>query len=427
MDNPRSPESQSRSTHDYATPDVRHVWPLARVHLGSVVTVILVASTFLTNARVFGGPRGDSVHYREMAAAAPDLPAHAIGSAYTGRFVPHYLVGLLADVSGLSLSEAYVVGLTVVLVALIVTISALVVPASITAYVLYVGILVSSPYFIRPYIADPASFQDLVFVLGTAVCLFGLLRRRSGFVIGGLIVAILGRQTALLTAPVAAMWVMVDPPWRGASTRRRWLTATGAVAVVAVLQQAVVATAAPFTVHFEPHIPDDTVLTRLDELPDVSGELVAHAARTFIPLAITLAVIIAGIAVHRARSMPIRWAVWGSLLMAAAIVVQPLAIDPAFPGFASNEQRLSALALVPLAVTAGLLLAPLRLRPVSAVMPYALIALLVLASLHHTLSRVGPPDVATFVVLQLIIAGTLALAIYQLSDRSDATTRRDET
>jgi hypothetical protein len=95
-----------------------------------------------------------------------------------------------------------------------------------------------------------------------------------------------------------------------------------------------------------------------------------------------------------------------------------LVVSPAFPGFAHNEQRLVGIGLLPLAVAAAI---ALQCRTVARerlndrfTFSLVLGALLV-GSLHHIFTRVGPPDLAGFVALQmlaaLIIFGALAIPI----------------
>ena len=189
-------------------------------HSRSISMLAVVGWLIVSNAKVFGRPIGDSLDYRIVSMAAPRLPAQEIGSAYSGRFITHYVIGVLADVSGSSLGLAYALGFIAVVGALLITLHLLLCALPLPAYVLCVDVLVPSPYFIRPYLQDPGSLQDLVFVLGTALCLVALLRHRPALVLAGLAIALVGRQSALLVAPVTAIWVIVDPDWRVNRHRR---------------------------------------------------------------------------------------------------------------------------------------------------------------------------------------------------------------
>src|SRR4051794_18301552 len=50
---------------------------------------------------------GDVESYEKLAAAAPGLPGGPpLGNAYTERFVPHWIVGIFHDVTGLAFTPA---------------------------------------------------------------------------------------------------------------------------------------------------------------------------------------------------------------------------------------------------------------------------------------------------------------------------------
>jgi hypothetical protein len=97
---------------------------------------------------------------------------------------------------------------------------------------------------------------------------------------------------------------------------------------------------------------------------------------------------------------------WLALLVAAAIVVQPLAIGPDFPGYAGNEERLAVQALPALAVALVFLLADVerlgRLRPGGWGLA-GLLGVLVLASLRDRFTVAGPGG-AAFVAGQVLAA-----------------------
>jgi len=326
-----------------------------------IVLGVVTLWTLATNAVLFGPPRGDSLDYRRISMPAPSLPLEDIGSAYTDRFLPHYVIGSASAYFGFPLSFLYSLAICAVALSLLVVLHELVAGLPILQYTLIMGLLVPSPYFLRPYLADAGSVQDPIFVLGTAIALLALVRVRPTWLFAGLLLAVTGRQSALLVGPVAGLWVVFHPRWRA---RGRWrLALAAAVAMVAPLAFLVLrALAAPFTHDFQPHIPDDTVLARFGDLPRSAPDLIAHATRTMVPVVVLVCVLLAALIVRRRRTGPDRFTVWGALLMAAIIFLEPLAIDPAFPGFAFNEQRLAALCLVPLAYGVAGALQPLVQR-----------------------------------------------------------------
>ncbi|MET0452986.1 MAG: hypothetical protein ABW137_14250 [Mycobacterium sp.] len=374
-----------------------------------------VAFLFLTNAGIAAAPTGDAVDYRAIAIAAPGLPHEEIGSAYTGRFVVHYLVGELSSATGMPLGFAYGVALVAVLLTLSAVVYGLLRDRSTSEFAIAAALFALSPYALRPYLLQTTLLQDLVFVIGLGVCLLGLRQRLVVPVLAGLVVAVLGRQSAIAVAPVAAVWILADPAWRSATSRRpRTVAAAAAVLLTAGVYVAIKAFTAPFTGDYEPSVLRNSVLNRIGDLPGAATELAAHAARTAVPLIVPLAVIVTLVVCVGARRVGFR--TWATLVVAASIVAQPLMIDPAWPGFAYNEQRLAALALLPLACAAGDLYAQWRRRPLAGNWLVLVLALLAVGSLHHEFSLVGPASLAVFLAVQVAVAVAVA-ALVTLNNR----------
>src|SRR3954471_5375053 len=69
------------------------------------VLAFLLATNRWTAPKVWSQ---DALSYGLMSRAAPGLPdGKVVGSAYSGRWIPHYLVGLLSDATGAGLHTAY--------------------------------------------------------------------------------------------------------------------------------------------------------------------------------------------------------------------------------------------------------------------------------------------------------------------------------
>jgi hypothetical protein len=386
---------------------------LVRLAVIAVALAFLLATESIIALDTAPPGRGDVINYVPMAAAAPDLPDQDIGSAYTGRFATHYAVGLVSEALGVSVKAAYAIVWALVCAALLAVMLALLSRLGLPPWTLALcaGLFVANPYTFRQFAVETGRVQDVVLVLGVAVVLLGLLRVNPWLVLAGLALGICGRQTALLVAPVAAAWMVWGPEWRDGVMGRRAALAVAALAVVGVIYAVVLEVTEPFTVDFEPHVPDDTVLARLDELPGSATELADHALRTFIPLLPALAVLAALVSVRGIRrGWP--WPAVGCVALAAVIVVQPLAIDPAFPGFESNEQRLTGLGLLPLVVAIAILARDVvpRERP-SPAWWAALAGLFAVGSLHHTFTDPGPGSLAQFLVLQVLVSAGLAFLV----------------
>ena len=270
--------------------------------IGLLVAFFLIV--LATNAEFFHTNVDDGVDYRQMAAAAPGLPSHPIASAFTGRFAIHYLVGLIAYFAGLSLDEAYILVWAVLMAALLLTIYALFRWLAVGDFALCTALFVLNPYTLRPYILHPDMLQDLVFVLGLCVCLIGLRKQSTLGVLVGLVVAVLGRQTAIAVAPIVAAWIVFDPAWRKGSSRRiARLTASAALASTFVIFVGVKAWTRRFSLNFEPSVLHNSILNRIIDQPDAAQEIAIHFARTAVPLVVPVMVLLSVITVVGRRHL----------------------------------------------------------------------------------------------------------------------------
>jgi hypothetical protein len=354
----------------------------------------------------------DAVSYQRIAAAAPDFISGHIASAFSERFVPHYLVGLLSDASGLSLHASYRIAALLCIAAtlLVAERSFVALKGPWWAYAVGLTAFALAPYSIRPTILQPGAYQDLVFVLGTGVAILGLLRVRFAIVLAGLLIALAGRQSALLFGVAAACWILFDPKWRVISLRGRLLRAVTGVAALGVAYAVIKMVVKPISFHFAPDSLRDTIIFG----PPGLHQVLAHLARCADPIlipgtALVTVLILLALAGTRLRDLPLT--LWLSLLLSAAIVIQPVVITPNFPGFSSNEQRLAALGLLPLCVALAIALIEADRRRVIVPSPALLgggLALLVLTSLHHVYTVIGPDNIKQFAALQ--IAGALLFA-----------------
>jgi hypothetical protein len=125
-------------------------------------------------------------------------------------------------------------------------------------------------------------------------------------------------------------------------------------------------------------------------------DLIAHVARCLVAIVVPGAALVTVLGILkmaglRARNLPSN--LWLCLLLSAAIVLQPLVINPEFPGFSFNEQRL---------------------------------AVLFIASLQHIYTVIGPSNTGQFVAIQLLAAALIASGlVYARLGGPAATARRD--
>lgn len=358
---------------------------------------------------------GDAAFYLQIADAAPDLPDEEVGSAYAERFAAPWVAGSTSELFGIGSTAPFWVltalaGLLVVVVLVDVS-RRLGLPA--VGALLCVALFVLNPYVLRPYSLGPVS-TDLAFVAALSVLIWGLVAKRFGVVLIGAVASVLGRQTALLAVPAAAPWMFWGGGWRDwPASRRAWAIAI-AIAAAAITYGLIKLAISSFSAPFAPSIPGDTVLPGVGDSLSLS-ELGSHVVRVLAPLAVPSACIIgvlAGMATGGRRvSVPVEF--WCALLIAAAIIIQPLVISPNFPGFEHNEERLGALGVLPICVALAYLLrevAPaLRAAPASVLIVGAVA--LAAASLHDTFTVIGPSSNGQFVALELVAAVALAAVL----------------
>jgi hypothetical protein len=173
-------------------------------------------------------------------------------------------------------------------------------------------------------------------------------------------------------------------------------------------------------------LPEETILPLLSDLPSSAAVLVDHVLRISAPLLLVFGMLLALILLYirRRRSPPLDS--YMCAIISAAIVGQPFVIGPAFPGFAGNEPRLSALGFLPLVLCLAAAFVGLdqTLRSGPAM---ALLLLVALASLHHIYTWIGPANATQFLAIQASAAG-LAFILVLLSMRSAPTpAQRDDS
>ena len=336
-------------------------WPLGVVCAGVVSMLAFLAATnhwYRWGAGIAATQALDTQTYARIAAAAPGFPHTDIGSAFTERFAFPWVLGAAGDLFGGGphvpfriMFALFVIG---TLVAMIDVCRRLGLAAS--ASLLCIGLFALNPYVFRGDAIAPGPVDE-AFVLGIAILIWGLVAVRFAGVMAGAIVAILGRQSALVAVPAATVWLYVGSGWRAMLPRRRVLQMALAVGTVLVIYVAVKASITSFTYSFAPSIPSDTVIPLVGH-PGTASAFATHLARIAAPLVLWAGALIGAlVGLWRAGGRfrpPAEF--WCAVLIGASIIAQPLIISPHFPGFEANEQRLSALGLLPLCVALAYLL-----------------------------------------------------------------------
>jgi len=398
-------------------------WANHRAPLGVVVTGVGVMLLFLAATNHwYGWDQGiratnalDTQTYESIAAAAPGFPHIDIGSAFTERFAVPWVLGSAGELFGVGPHTPFRVMFALFV---LVTLAVMVdicrrLGLGAAATLLCVGLFALNPYVFRGDAIAPGPVDE-AFVTGVAIVLWGLVAVRYAGVLAGSVVAVLGRQSALLAVPAAGVWLWVGDGWRTRPTRERTLRAILPTVVVLVVYGAIKLSITSFTYSFAPSIPQDTVVPVIGH-PGSASALATHLARIAVPLVLwcgAVAGVLAGLVIAGARIRP-PVEFWCALLIAGSIIVQPLVISPHFPGFEANEQRLTALGLFPLCVGLAYLLrdaaTSLRDAPPWAVLIGALA--LLAASLHDKFTVVGPHSNGQFVALELLAAAVLGASL----------------
>jgi hypothetical protein len=349
----------------------------------------------------------DVTSYLVIADAAPSLPEGGIVRPFAERFPVHWLIGAASEVTGVGLESVYRIA-SVVCVGAILTVAHETIRARqlpTREHALALGALAASAYPLHYLLAAPGMVTDGVFVLGLAVTLFGFARTSLLLVAVGLVIAVVGRQTAIPVAAAAAVWIVAGHAWRSG----RWRAAAAAVLAPAAVFLVVRIIADGFAIPRSSDLEQSTVVGYLDSV----GETADHLGRILVGIGVPAALVLG--AWLRTRG---NWPA-GPLLLAAAVVVQPLLLGPATNG--DNEPRLAGLAAPAVAVAAAALLREARLSHAETLVAAAAIAL---AGLHPRYTWPPPWGSGVWAVLYVLAALVVAVAVSGRLSRLAARTQR---
>jgi hypothetical protein len=338
---------------------------------------------------------GDVVSYEQIARAAPGLPAGPLPQQHAERFPIHWAIGTVADLTRAGLHGAYrtvSVGLLLAIVAAVAfTLRRLELDLR-TRFVL-TGLIVASAYPVRYLLAAPGMAADALFLLGLATALWALVADEDGVLVAGLLVAALGRQTAVPLAVVAALVLLA---------RRRYRVAVAAALLPTLLYVVLRLVAERFS--------NGGALGSSSSIGSAIGhplELASHLGRTALVLAVPAAV--AAGAWLRTRVLPAS----APLALAAAVVVQPLVLSPDV--VAKNEPRLTGLALPALAIA---LAPPVRAAMLGAAETGGLCVAILLSSFHARYSDVGLAHTWEWAVLVAACAAAVFVTLARVQAKS---------
>ncbi|MGH3050822.1 MAG: hypothetical protein ACRDLK_11755 [Gaiellaceae bacterium] len=390
--------------------------PTLRERLATIVPLaIFVAAT--THWMTWSEPirqvfAGDVLHYEKIAQAAPHFTWPQI-TGHISMWPVHYLVGIVAWVTHVPLHVVYYIASIAVLALLVATIDRILLELGVgrTAYALAMAAAMLNPYVFRYLALAPGMINDAVFDTCVALAVLALLQRRTRLLVTVLVVAALARG---LSAPpvqlAAAIWLLFD---RGLPVARRWIAAGEAIALpLAAFGLAYwVGTTTPGHAEVVKNCCSVTGLTVLGDIAHLPGSahaIALHVARTAIGIAMPLAVLCAAAVValwQQARPAPALH--WWLLLVAAALVAQPLLLNTSWDVGASP--RLASYAVAPLAAAAALLLE--RLEPLDRRTAGLCVALFAAASLNHRFASVGAKTAGEFAALAFASGAAVFLVL----------------
>ena len=358
----------------------------------------------------------DMPEYERVAQAAPGLPSQPLPSQHADRFVPHYLVGLGSDAFHVGDRPLYYVSAIVLLFVIVALVDRLLAPLDLgrLEYALCIGALVANPYLYRFLAICPARLADSVFIVGGAVALLGLLCRNPWLLVGGLVIATLGRSEAVfplvLLAPIG---VALSPLWREGPPRRRLAVAVSAFVVPLVAYALLRVADRSFSVRDHPGFFGLTIFGSLRDLPGSGGRIGLHLARILIGIAAACAIIVGALVARRSRRLGrLPFPFWAGLAGGVAVSGEAFLLNPAW--IKGSEPLLSALGAAFFVVAAAAALSSLsREGRTMGRLPAALaIAGLVGTSLHHRFAAISPVSTpGRFAALAAFSAVAVAVAI----------------
>lgn len=385
--------------------------------LGGLVAALAATNRWLSwNAGSLLVSARDEMIYRRMALAAPGLPSGAIGNQHAQLFVPNWIVGMLHDGLGVGIDIAFRAASLAIIVGICALLWAALTRAGVNTPVFAVclALFVLNTYSLRYYLIAPGYVTDLGFVLCLGMITLGIVSTRFWLVLGGIVLAVLARQSALpVTFPLAAL-LFFARPWRDTPPRVRAVRAGAVIVVPWAVFAGILAVCAPFSVSGTPGVRGLTLVGAVERLPAGAASLAEHVVRVSNPMFGVGALLIVALLVRRrvraeagdlpARAVaPLGGSFWACLVLGLSVWLQAMALNPTYSG---HPERLAVLGLLPLIVALAFVLGDLERA--GAVLPArhaaAAVVLLGVGSLHYLYTWFGPTTATQGALLQLATA-----------------------
>lgn len=406
--------------------------------LYSILFIMLLSVIFtnrwLVNDSDMSIHQFDSKSYLQIAESAPDFPQEVhvsypfapdsvakIPYHHAQRFAVPFAIGLVAHASNISVENIFIVFQIAFVSAILLLLFKI---------ALYIGLpppnalllplfFLCNPYTTRFFFAATPMIPDMVFMLGLTVILYGLVRISSIEVFLGVLIAIFGRQTALLLLPGIFLWIFVMEDWKKVVLTKKILLCSAVFLVISGWYFYSGAIASSFAgknynaehltglIHWLGffHSSQTTEFFAQSSFSlKVLGEFIFRGILSLLPALLTSIVLyISGEKVFRFRELIVL------ALLILSVIVQPFLAGPVITG--NTIIRLTALALPILLVLLAKLLKDtkkLTLRNLVILFPVFL-----LATVHHryTVLNLSSDKASIFALLLVVVACMQALLI----------------
>lgn len=370
----------------------------------------------------------DSRSYEIIARAAPNLPESGPLYHHAQRILIHYVVGSTSKLLGADLGivyQAFAIALAVlVLVLLSKILSQLKVVEPGRLLLLFA--FAANPYTFRYYFLAPTMLADLLFVAGGMLVMLGLLQGRTVMLLFGGLVAVLGRQSALLMLPGISLWLFFSEQGRA----QRFVNRLSPILGIWLLIGLAYYTLGIFVLPFTGHVVHE-VNTFWGLIPWLSSELFSfkllaeHGLRVLIPFILPVTLGLGFWLAQRSTLAKPPLEFWAALAIAAGIASQPLMLNPIDVG--QNQSRQAAIGLFAVITALGMLF---RQSPSSTfsfraswLMVFAGVAV---SSIHHLYTVIGWKSAAWFALAHILASIAAGIALYFAMQFSPKHATREE-
>lgn len=177
----------------------------------------------------------DTLSFRTIAKAYPSFPSENIPFHHAQRFAIPFVLGGVSYVLQIELESVFKIFSIVICGFIILLVHNIFTHLRLTAplYTLMMAMIIFNPYVFRYYLTVPfMAATDLVFVSGSCLMIFGLLKGKLWYLALGSAIAVMGRQTVVMLLPAVALWLNVGDVWRERSSYARWFSGILVVTII---------------------------------------------------------------------------------------------------------------------------------------------------------------------------------------------------